>query len=208
MFAASHKQSVMTLYSGSTDPYSHGVRLVLAEKGIHADIVDINKATKVIEELNPYGTTPTLVDRDLILYQPGIIAEYLDERFPHPPLLPVSPVARARSRLMIYRVNRDWYTLMDKIRLAEEESVGLVAIRKDLNDSITSIAAVFSEYPFFFSDEFSLIDCYIAPVLWRLPMLGVILSPQAKSVLAYAERLFKRDAFLASLTEAEQAMRR
>lgn len=213
MSVASNKRSVMTLYSGATDPYSHRVRIVLAEKGVTVDILDVDRSSKTKEELNqlnPYGTVPLLMDRELVIFQSEVIMEYLDERFPHPPLMPVYPIARARSRLMIYRLNRDWYALMDKILSCsdEGETSAVLQAKKDLKDSITSIAPVFAEMPFFLSEEFSLVDCCIAPILWRLPLLGVELPIQAKPVLVYAERLFKRESFLASLTEAEAAIQR
>lgn len=210
MSVAPSKRSVMTLYSGPTCPFSHRVRIVLAEKGVTVDILDVDKVPKAREELNqlnPYGTTPLLMDRDLVLYESEIIMEYLDERFPHPPLMPVYPVARARSRLMIYRLNRDWYTLMKRIVSGDTEETKVQA-RKELRDSITSVVPVFSEMPYFLSDEFSLIDCCIAPLLWRLPVLEVELPVQAKPVLAYTERIFQRTAFVDSLTEAEQSMRK
>ncbi len=210
---AGNKRSIMALYSGEVDPYSHRVRIVLAEKDVPVDILSIDKMNKISEELyqiNPYGRVPTLVDRELVIYQSEVIMEYLDERFPHPPLMPVYPIARARSRLMIYRLNQDWYALMDKIlaQALEPSEEKIIKARKDLRDSITSIAPVFAEQPYFLSEEFSLVDCCMAPLLWRLPLLGVELPIQAKAVITYAERLFKRDTFLASLTDAEQAIRR
>lgn len=200
---------MMTLYS-SSDPHSHRVRIALAEKAITVDILDI-KSEKVKEELNqlnPYGSAPTLLDRDLIVYTSEVIMEYLDERFPHPPLMPIYPIARARTRLMMYRLNRDWYALMDKILLlGDKKTVEITEARKALTESITSVAPALKEMPFFLSDEFSLLDCCFAPLLWRLPLLGVILPVQAQSVLSYAERLFQRASFVASLSEAELAMR-
>lgn len=213
MSVAPNKRTIMTLYSGATDPYSHRVRIVLAEKGVTVDILDvekINRAAVEFNQLNPYGTLPLLVDRELILYQSELIMEYLDERFPHPPLMPVYPIARARSRLMMYRINRDWYRLLDKILAAKEnEDLSTMdAARKELEEGMTSIAPVFSEMPYFLSEEFSLVDCCMAPLLWRLSVLGIVLPAEAKSVLVYGERLFKREAFLTSLTEAELAMGR
>ncbi len=214
MSIAPSKRSGMTLYSGASDPYSHRVRMVVAEKEATLDILDIDKISKAKEELNqlnPYGTAPLLIDRELVLYQSELIMEYLDERFPHPSLLPVSPAERARSRLLIYRFNRDWYSLMDKIlflQKMEPKSAQILEIQKELKDSITSIAPAFADSPYFLSEEFSLIDCCLAPLLWRLPLLGVVLPPQAKSVLVYAERLFTRGSFLVSLTETELAMPR
>lgn len=206
MAVVTNKRSVMTLYSGSNDPYSHRVRIVLAEKGVTFDLyeIDPDRQQEMLAEINPYSSVPTLVDRDLVLYQSEIIMEYLDERFPHPPLMPVYPVARARSRLMLHRVNRDWYSLMDKIL---SKSDNLDANRQALRDSIITVAPLFKEMPFFLSEEFSLVDCAIAPLLWRLASMGVELPPEGKPVLAYAQRMFEREAFQVSLTDAERALR-
>jgi len=209
MSGTPNKRSTMTLYSGVSDPYSHMARIVLAEKGVTVDITDVDANQKLrdeLNELNPYGTTPTLVDRELVLYPAEYIMEYLDERFPHPPLMPVYPVARGRTRLMIYRINHDWYTLIEKIQRNEDPKTVQQA-QKALRDGITSVAPVFSEMPFFLSEEFSLVDCCFAPLLWRLPILGVELPPQAKSVIDYTERLFSRESFIASLTSVERGMR-
>lgn len=203
MALPANKRSVMTLYSGISDPYSHRVRLVLAEKGINVDIVEVHpeEIPEDLLHLNPYGTFPTIVDRDLVLYEPGIIVEYLDERFPHPPLLPVYPVARAKSRQMMYRIERDWYLLMKRIESNNEKEAK--AARKQLQDSLISLAPLFNGKPFFLSDELTLVDCYVIPLLWRLPKLGVELPAAAKPIKTYAERLFKRTTFKASLTETE-----
>ncbi len=203
------KRSVMTLFSNATDPYSHRVRFVLAEKGMTVDILDVDKTTGIKEELyelNPYGSVPTLLDRELILYRSELIMEYLDERFPHPPLMPVYPIARARTRLMIYRMNRDWYTLMDTL-LADGPEAEKATARKELSESLTSVVPIFKEMSFFMSETFSVQDCCVAPLLWRLPLMGIQLPPQAQPVLDYATRLFERTSFQTSLTEAEQAMR-
>jgi RNA polymerase-associated protein len=210
MAVTANKRSIMTLYSGRSDPYSHRVRIVLAEKGVTVDIIDINASSKAIEELasyNPYGTIPTLVDRDLVLYKSEIIMEYIDERFPHPPLMPVYPIAKGRTRLMIHRVNHDWYSLMDIILNQNEQPKIVEQARQNLSDSLTSITPVFAEMPYFLSEEFSLIDCCIAPLLWRLPLLGVKLPQQAQAIMNYAERVFQRPSFQASLTDVERMMR-
>ena len=206
MAIVTNKRSIMTLYSGSNDPFSHRVRIVLAEKGVTFDLVEIdpNKQQELLAEINPYGTVPTLVDRDLVLYQSEIIMEYLDERFPHPPLMPVYPVARARSRLMLYRVNRDWYALMEKYI---NQTGNLDEIRKNLQESIVSVAPLFKEMPYFLSEEFSLVDCAIAPLMWRLGSMGIKLPPEAKPIEQYAQRLFERESFQVSLTNAERALR-
>ncbi|MET0067380.1 MAG: glutathione S-transferase N-terminal domain-containing protein [Candidatus Thiodiazotropha sp.] len=206
MAAVANKRSVMTLYSDPTDPYCHRVRLVLAEKNITYEVEDIDplNVPEEVMELNPYGTLPTLVDRDLKLYESRIIMEYLDERFPHPPLLPVDPVSRSTSRLLMYRVDNDWYTLMDVILSGKKEAA---KARKELRESLISTSPVFSAKPFFMSDEFTLVDCAIAPLLWRLPELGVELPASAKGIHEYSKRLFEKDSFIKSLSEAEQEMR-
>lgn len=200
------KRSVMTLYSGELDPNSHRVRIVLAEKAVTVDVlhVDLAKPPEDLVHLNPYNSVPTLVDRDLVLYEANIIMEYLDERFPHPPLLPVYPVARAKSRLMMYRIQQDWYTLVDVIMSGKKEAD---QARKELQESLVSLTPVFSDMPYFLSEEFSLVDCCIAPLLWRLPSLGIELPTKAKPINEYAKRMFKRDSFQASLTEAERELR-
>jgi stringent starvation protein A len=158
--------------------------------------------------LNPYNSLPTLVDRDLVLYESAVIMEYLDERFPHPPLLPVYPVARAQSRLFIYRIQRDWCSAVDLILAGKSKESVVEKARKELRESLVSIAPIFSEKPYFMSDEFTLVDCCVAPILWRLPAMGIELpAKQAKSMLVYMDRIFDRDAFQASLSEAEMDMR-
>jgi RNA polymerase-associated protein len=206
MAAVSNKRSVMTLYSDPVNPYCHRVRLVLAEKNITYEVEDIDPLNMPEElmELNPYGTLPTLVDRDLKLYESRIIMEYLDERFPHPPLLPVDPVSRSTSRLLLFRVENDWYRLMDTILTGKKEAA---KARKELRESLITTAPVFGAKPFFMSDEFTLVDCAIAPLLWRLPILGVEIPGSAKGIHAYAKRLFERQSFNQSLSEAEREMR-
>jgi len=206
MAAVSNKRSVMTPYSDPENPYRHRVRLVLAEKNITYEVVDIDPLNMPEElmELNPYGTLPTLVDRDLKLYESRIIMEYLDERFPHPPLLPVDPVSRSNSRLLLFRVERDWYRLMDIILTGKKEAA---KARKELRESLITTAPVFGAKPFFMSDEFTLVDCAIAPLLWRLPVLGVEIPASAKGIHNYAKHLFERQSFNQSLSEAEREMR-
>ncbi|OZI15406.1 stringent starvation protein A [Sodalis-like symbiont of Philaenus spumarius] len=209
MAVAANKRSVMTLFSGTTDIFSHQVRIVLAEKGVSVEIeqVEMDNLPQDLIDLNPYRTVPTLVDRELTLYEARIIMEYLDERFPHPPLMPVYPVARGTSRLMMHRIENDWYTLMRKI----EQSSGSEAdnARRQLREELLAMAPVFNnDAPFFMSEEFSLVDCYLVPLLWRLPQLSIELTGVgAKELKGYMTRVFERDAFLASLTEAEREMR-
>lgn len=200
----------MTFLSGATDHYSHRVRIVLAEKGVTVDLIELTEETKPTDlvEINPYNTLPTLVDRELVLYQPNIMMEYLDERFPHPPLLPVYPVARAQSRLLIYRIERDWSPLADRILGGEEKEATLNKLRKELRDSLVGVAAIFEEAPFFMSEEFSLVDCCVVPLLWRLPLMGIELPiRKIKPMAKYMERMFERESFQASLTDQEREMR-
>jgi len=197
----------MTLFSDPADLHSHRVRLVLAEKHVTTDIVDVDPLNlpEDVMDLNPYGTAPTLVDRDLALFDSRIILEYLDERYPHPPLLPVDPVSRATFRMYIYRVEKDWYSRVDTILAGGKPAT---KARKELKESLIASAPILEAKPYFMSDEFSVVDASIAPLLWRLPYLGVELEGKASNVFnAYAARLFKREAFAKSLTEAEREMR-
>lgn len=204
------KRSIMTLYSGSTDIYSHQVRIVLAEKGVNYEVLDVDPENKPedLADLNPYNGVPTLVDRELVLYEAQIIMEYLDERFPHPPLMPVYPVSRARSRLMIHRIEKDWYSLLKLITSSNAADSRKEKARKELRDALITLAPVFSDTDYFLSEEFTLVDCCLAPLLWRLEMLGIeITGKGAAPVKAYMERLFDRESFKASLTTLEYEMR-
>jgi RNA polymerase-associated protein len=204
------KRSSMTFYSDGSDHYSHRVRIVLAEKGVTVEIHDVDADNKPedLATLNPYNSLPTLVDRDLVLYQPNVMMEYLDERFPHPPLLPVYPVARAESRLLIHRIEKDWCVLVDTIFSATAKEKEKEKARKELREGMMTIAPIFKDMPYFMSDEFSIVDCCMAPILWRLPAMGIELSGKAvEPLFQYMERLFDRESFQASLSETEQEMR-
>lgn len=209
MAIITNKRSVMTLYSGAIDILSHRVRIVLAEKGVSYEVVNVEARGKPEDllELNPYGNVPTLVDRELALYEPNIITEYLDERFPHPPLMPVYPVARAKTRLIIYRIDREWGPLIRKLESTKTGDTRPAA--KELASYLSQIIPVFNSSPYFMGDEFTLVDCCIAPVLWRLPAWGISFTPAETKILTkYADRVFQRDSFQASLTEAEQELRK
>jgi RNA polymerase-associated protein len=199
----------LACYTDPADHYSHRVRIVLAEKGVSAEIIEVlpGQCPSQLAEVNPYVSLPTLVDRDLALYEPSVVMEYLDERYPHPPLLPVYPVARANSRLLMHRIQRDWCALVDRILDARSAEGARTQARKELRESLTGVAALFADKPFFLSEEFSMVDCCLLPILWRLPQLGIELPRQAKPLLDYMERLFARPAFQASLTATERAMR-
>lgn len=203
------RRSSMTFFSDPGSHYSHRVRIVLAEKGVTVDVINVDpdNPPEELGDLNPYNALPTLVDRDLVLYEPNIMMEYLDERFPHPPLLPVYPVARANSRLMMHRIQKDWCGLVDQI-LAKPNVKASEAARKELRESLLATAPLFGQMPFFLSEEFSIVDCCMAPILWRLPALGIELpEKQAKPLLQYMERMFQREGFKASLSETEEDIR-
>jgi RNA polymerase-associated protein len=208
MVVIANRRSVMTLFSDPTDPWSHRARLVLAEKGINIDYIDVVDGVfpEDLLDLNPYSTVPTLVDRELVLYDSRVIIEYLDERFPHPPLMPVDPVSRAQFRLALYRIEKDWYSLVDDIGKNTERRA-INRIRKVLRDSIVSSAEIFTAKKFFLSDDFSLVDCSIAPILWRLPILDIVLPEEAQPIIQYMDTVFARPSFQASLTEPELEMR-
>ena len=208
MAVAANKRAVMTLFSGPTDIYSHQVRIVLAEKGVSVEIehVETDNLPQDLIDLNPNHSVPTLVDRELTLWESRIIMEYLDERFPHPPLMPVYPVARGERRLYMHRIQKDWYSLMHIVMNGSAQEAD--AARKQLREELLAIAPVFTQKPFFLSDEFSLVDCYLAPLLWRLPQMGIELTGAgSKEMKGYMTRVFERDSFLASLTEPEREMR-
>ena len=201
------RKPIMSLYSGTTCPYSHRTRIVLFEKDVECQIihVDVKKKPRELADLNPYNEVPTMVDRDLVLYDSLIINEYLDERLPHPPLMPVDPVTRARARLMLLRFDRDWYQLLDTL-LGEDKKQGQRA-RNIIRDGLTVISPMFKDQPYMLGEEFSLVDCSLAPLLWRLPIFEIEMPRQSKPILDYAERLFARKSFQQSLSEAEKEMR-
>ena len=200
------RKSVMTLFSSPTCAMSHCARFVLHEKAVAADIeyYDPTDAPEDLLELNPTGTSPTLIERDLVLYDTRIIMEYLDERFPHPPLHQMDPVSRANARMLIKRIDQDWYQLLEEIQGSGEKKASKA--RKILRESILSATPIFAARPYFMSDEFSLIDCAIAPLLWRLPSLGIVISTPNEEIINYAQRIFKRPAFKRSLSDAEKDM--
>lgn len=199
----------LACYSDPADHYSHRVRIVLAEKGVSVEIISVDpgRLPPKLAEVNPYGTVPTLVDRDLALYESTVVMEYLDERYPHPPLLPVYPVARANSRLLIHRIQRDWCALVDLILDPRSKEAARVQARKELRESLTGVSPLFADKPCFLSEDQSLVDCCLLPILWRLPVLGIELPRPAKPLLDYMERQFAREAFKASLSAAEREMR-
>ena len=204
------KRASMTLFSDPRDHYSHRVRMVLCEKGVSVDVVDVDplQISENLSEVNPYGTLPTLLDRELVLYKSTVIMEYLDERFPHPPLLPVYPVARAQCRLLMHRIELDWSKRVDVLMAGRGRESAMDKARKELRESLAAIAPVFADRPFFMNEEFTLVDCFVAPILWRLNALDLKMSArQLKPMQRYMNDMFERDTFQESLTEPEVDMR-
>jgi stringent starvation protein A len=199
---------MMTLYSGTTDPYSHRCRFVLFEKGMDFQVIDVDVFNKPedLAVMNPYNTVPVLVERDLILYEANIINEYIDERFPHPQLMPPDPVMRARARLFLHRFENELFCHIPGL----ESSNAKVAekARAAVHDNLTQISPVFTKQKFMLGDEFSMLDVAIAPLLWRLDHYGIQLDKEAAPLMKYAERLFSRPAYIEAMTPAEKAMRK
>ncbi|MGH8453326.1 MAG: glutathione S-transferase N-terminal domain-containing protein [Nevskiales bacterium] len=204
---AANRRSQMMLFARPHDPQSQRIRLVLEEKGIaNIEVVELKpgETSEDLLDLNPYGTLPTLVDRELVLYEPRIIMEYLDERFPHPPLMPVDPVARARFRLALYRIEQDIYRLVPI--LEEGGANDLRRARKELRETLMGVVDIFNAKSYFLSDEYSLVDCTIAPVLWRLEQYGVELPKQGAPILRYAKRLHERRLTRRNINEDDSDM--
>ena len=209
MVSLSNRTS-MALFSDPLDHYSHRVRIVMCEKGVASEIIDTdsNKLSAEILEVSPYAELPVLVDRDVCLYDSVILMEYLDERFPHPPLLPVYPVSRAHIRLFIQRIQRDWCEIFDTLIEGVSEAK-TKKMRADLKSQILSMSPILKEKEYFMTDEFSLVDCCIAPILWRLPLIGIELQKDAKTkpVYEYMQRVFTKPCFIDSLSELEKEIR-
>ena len=197
----------MTLYSDPNSAQSHRVRIVLGEKDLIFNVEDIitGQNNEDLIALNPNNTTPTFVDRNLVLYESRVIMEYLDERFPHPPLMPVDPVIRAKTRMVLHYIEKDLYGLLDDIKSSGEKksSAAKLKLKENLMLSLDFIQGK----NFFLSDDFSIIDCSMAPILWRLPEYGIELPKSAKPILKYAEKLFERTSFVENLSEQEEEMR-
>jgi stringent starvation protein A len=199
---------MMTLYSGTTCPFSQRCRIVLYEKGMDFQIVDVDLYNKPedIAVMNPYNRVPILVERDLILYESNIINEYIDERFPHPQLMPADPVLRARARLFLYRFEAELFSQVQHLEVGAHKHSDKA--RHIIRENLVQISPVFVKQKFMLGDEFSMLDVAIAPLLWRLEHYQIAMPKQAAPLLKYAERLFTRQAFIDSMTPSEKAMRK
>jgi RNA polymerase-associated protein len=199
---------MMKLYSGTTCPFSHRCRIVLHEKGMDFQIVDVDLFDKPedLATMNPYNQTPVLVERELILYESNIINEYIDDRFPHPQLMPADPVLKARARLFLFRFEGDLFSHIDAIETGTQRQADKA--RELVRDNLVQIAPVFAHQKYMLGDEFSMLDVAIAPLLWRLDLYGIQLPRQAAPLMKYAERLFSRSAFVEALTPSEKVMRK
>ena len=199
---------MMKLYSGSVDPFSHRCRIVLFEKGMDFEVIDVDLANKTedLAVLNPYGSVPVLVERDLVLSEANIINEYIDERFPHPQLMPADPVMRARARLFLYSFEQDLFSYVKALE-SSDEAVAAKA-RKTVRDNLTQLVPIFSRQAYLLGDEYSMLDVAVTPLLWRLEHYGIQMPSQAAPLLKYAERLFARPLYAEAMTPSEKVMRK
>ncbi len=199
---------MMTLYSGTTDPFSQRCRFVLFEKGMDFQVIDVDMFNKPedLAVINPYNKVPVLVERDLVLYEANIINEYIDERFPHPQLMPADPVMRARARLFLHRFENELFCHIDAIEHGQQKAADKA--RQTIRENLTQISVVFAKQKYMLGDEFSMLDVAIAPLLWRLDHYGIQLGKEAAPLMKYAERIFSRPAYIEAMTPAEKAMRK
>ncbi len=197
IFISNIKKSVMTLYTnGLNDPYSHVVKIALAEKCLEFEEYLIKNNMEVLKKLNPYCYTPTFIDRDLILYKTEIITEYIDERFPYPPLMPLNPILKSKTRLLIYRINKDWFKTLNYIlNLKQNFPKSLDKYRSKLITQIENAKLLFKEMPFFLSENFSLVDCWIAILLWYLQEIDDKFLKKEKVIFDYSKKIFSRNSF-------------
>lgn len=204
----SDRHPTMTLLSSPLDVFSHCCRIVLLEKGVEYNVkyVSVGDDPSKVGEHNPYGETPTLIDRDVALYGMWVVIEYLDERFPHPPLMPADPISRAKTRLIVSRLTRDWLQPVSDLGETNTPKPS-VKLQKSLRDGLLALSPILTNRPYFFGVDYTLIDAYFAPLLWRLAILGIELPKQAEPLIKYSERLFKRPAFYASMSEQELELR-
>ncbi|MBZ0090952.1 MAG: glutathione S-transferase N-terminal domain-containing protein [Burkholderiales bacterium] len=199
---------MMTLYSGTSCPFSQRCRIVLHEKGMDFQVIDVDMHNKPedLAAINPYNKVPALIERDLVLYEANIINEYIDERFPHPQLMPADPVMRARARLLLHNFEQELFAEIEKLESGTQKVADKA--RVEIRDNLSQIAPIFAKQKYMLGEEFSMLDVAIAPLLWRLDHYGIQLPKQTAPLLKYAERLFSRPAFIDALTPSERVMRK
>ncbi len=199
-------RNTLTLFSAADCVVCHRVRLILAAKGVTYEMVavDPNNPPEDLVDLNPYHSVPTLVDRDLVLYAASVVSEYLDERYPHPPMMPIDPLSRARLRLAMLRIEHEWVPHVQAIQHGSKSQIDTG--RKRLRELLVASLPLFKASRFFLNPEVSLADCTIAPIIWRLPSLGINLPKDAQAIHDYGQRIFRSPGFLRSLTEAERGL--
>ena len=207
MAVSPRMRNALTLFSAVDDVLCHRVRLVLAAKGVTYDLIPVDPQSppEDLIDLNPYHSVPTLVERDLVMYAASVFSEYLDERYPHPPLMPVEPLARARLRLAMLRIEHDWVPQVQAIQLGNKQQAE--AGRKRLKELLAQSVPLFKAYKFFLNGEMSLADCAMAPIIWRLEALGVPLPKDGKVIEEYGNRIFRNPGFVRSLTDQEKNLR-
>lgn len=198
----------MTLYSTATCPFSHRCRIVLHEKDMDFQVIDVdpNNIPEDIAVISSHGKVPILVERDLVLYEANIINEYIDDRFPHPQLMPAEPVMRARARLLLHRFEKELFSHVESLEQGNPKAAD--KIRIEIANGLAMIAPIFDKQRYMLGDEYTMLDVAIAPLLWRLDHYGIKLPKQAAALLKYAERLFSRPLFIDALTPAEKLMRK
>ena len=199
---------MMTLYSGTTDPFSQRCRIVLHEKGMDFQIIDVDLDHKPedLAVMNPYNQVPVLVERDLVLHESNIINEYIDERFPHPQLMPADPVMRARARLMLFNMEVELFSQIEALESGKEKQVERAKVQ--VHDHLIQLSPIFTRTKHMLGDDFTMLDVAIAPLLWRLDRYGIKLGKPAAPLMKYAERIFSRAAFIEALTPSEKVMRK
>ena len=199
---------MMQLYSGTTCPFSHRCRFVLYEKGMDFQVIDVDMYNKPedIAVMNPYNRLPVLVERDLVLYESNIINEYIDERFPHPQLMPADPVMRARARLMLFNMEVELFSQIEALESGKEKQVDRA--KAQVHDHLIQLSPIFTRTKHMLGDDFTMLDVAIAPLLWRLDRYGIKLGKPAAPLMKYAERFFSRPAFIEALTPSEKVMRK
>jgi RNA polymerase-associated protein len=199
---------MMQLYSGTTCPFSHRCRFVLYEKGMDFQVIDVDMFNKPedLAVMNPYNRLPVLVERDLILYESNIINEYIDERFPHPQLMPADTVMRARARLMLFNMEAELFSQIEPIESGKDKQVDKA--RQQIADRLIELSPVFTRTRHMLGDEFTMLDVAIAPLLWRLDHYGIKLGKTAAPLMKYAERIFSRPAYIEALTPSEKVIRK